>query len=280
MSRTFPSWRAVGGHTWRRVRAVGGYAFPLVVFLVAWEAVSRLRLLNPVLLPPPSVVAVQMVTLLGAGPSATTSFLLEKNVFASSYRIFFGYAGAAILCTPLGILMGMHRRAHNFFHPIISAFLPIPSLALVPVVILWLGLGDPTVIFIVFFASIFPIIYNTAAGVRSVPSKYLWSAQIMGAGRSAVFFRVLLPAALPYIIAGQKLALGSSWRALVAAEMLAATDFGLGYMIFQARTFLDTESIYAGIIMIAILGTILEKGLFGYLEHVTVERWGMVRSAS
>ena len=105
VSRTFPSWRAVRG-TPGAGCGPSADALPLVVFLVAWEAVSRLRLLNPVLLPPPSVVAVQMVTLLGAGPSATTSFLLEKNVFASSYRIFFGYAGRPSCALPLASSWG------------------------------------------------------------------------------------------------------------------------------------------------------------------------------
>lgn len=91
-------------------------------------------------------------------------------------------------------------------------------------------------------ASIFPIIYNTATGVRSMTVKHIWAAEIMGPSRMTVFLKVLLPGAMPYIIAGQKLALGRAWRALVGTEMVVATGYGLGYLIFEARTFMDTET--------------------------------------
>jgi NitT/TauT family transport system permease protein len=100
----------------------------------------------------------------------------------------------------------------------------------------------------------------------------------MGADRKTIFLKVLLPGAMPYIIAGHKLALGRAWRALVATEMVVATGYGLGYLIFEARTFMDTETMYGGIAMIAILGLIIEKGFFGRLERMTVEKWGMSRS--
>jgi NitT/TauT family transport system permease protein len=100
----------------------------------------------------------------------------------------------------------------------------------------------------------------------------------MGANRRTIFIKVLLPGAMPYIIAGHKLALGRAWRALVATEMVVATGYGLGYLIFEARTFMDTETMYGGIGMIALLGLIIEKGFFGRIEKKTVEKWGMSRS--
>jgi NitT/TauT family transport system permease protein len=146
------------------------------------------------------------------------------------------------------------------------------------VIILWLGLGNATIIFVTMLASIFPIIYNSAAGVRSMTIKHIWAAETMGADKKTIFLRVLLPGAMPYIIAGHKLALGRAWRALVATEMVVATGYGLGYLIFEARTFMDTETMYGGIAMIAILGLIIEKGFFGRLERKTIEKWGMSRS--
>jgi len=114
--------------------------------------------------------------------------------------------------------------------------------------------------------------------VRSMTIKHIWAAQTMGASRTTIFLKVLLPGSMPYIIAGHKLALGRAWRALVATEMVVATGYGLGYLIFEARTFMDTETMYGGIAMIALLGLLIEKFAFGRLERLTVERWGMSRS--
>ena len=120
------------------------------------------------------------------------------------------------------------------------------------------------------------MIYNAAAGVRSAQQKMIWAAQIMGCSRFQVFFKVLLPGAMGYIIAGQKLALGRAWRAVIGGEIFASTTFGLGFMIHDASTFLDTRGMFAAIITVGITGLIMENLLFRYVEKHTVERWGMV----
>ncbi|MCW5773070.1 MAG: ABC transporter permease [Rhodospirillaceae bacterium] len=251
-------------------------AYPIFLVLLIWEAVSRFGWVNPVLLPPPTAIMQAIVALVLPNSETGSSVLLEHTA-VSLKSVLIGYVAASAVFTALGLLMGMNRRVFNFFNPLVSALLPIPTIALIPVIILWLGLGEKTVIFVVFLASLFPVVYNAAAGVRSIPQKYIWAARIMGARWDQVFFQVVLPGAMPYIVTGQRLALGNSWRALVAAEMLAATGYGLGFMIFQARTFMDTETIYAGIVIISILGLALEKLVWGYVERVTIERWGMAR---
>ncbi len=262
----------------KRLKEIGSFLFPIFVVLCCWEIISRLEWANPILLPPPSRIAVHTLNLLSYKEVGGVSFFLERHAAISFFRIMVGYLIAASTCTILGLLMGINKRVYNFFNPIITLIMPIPSLAWVPVVILWLGLGNKTIIFVTMLASIFPIIYNSAAGVRSMTIKHIWAAQTMGAGSMTIFRRVLLPGAMPYIIAGHKLALGRAWRALVATEMVVATGYGLGYLIFEARTFMDTETMYGGIAMIALLGLLIEKVAFGKLERLTIERWGMSRS--
>ena len=253
------------------------FIFPILVVFAFWELISRLKMVNPILLPPPTAVFRHLWDLLSPKGIGGVPYFMERHALTSFYRIMIGYLTASIIFTFLGFLMGINRRAYAFFSPIITLMLPIPGLAWVPIVILWLGLGDPTIIFIVLLVSIFPIIYNTAAGVKAITKKQIWAAEMMGATRGQIMRKILFPGALPYIITGQKLALGAAWRALIGTEMVVATGWGLGYIIFEARTFMDTETVYGGIAMIALLGLTLEKIIFGRIEKMTIERWGLSR---
>jgi ABC-type nitrate/sulfonate/bicarbonate transport system permease component len=252
------------------------FSGPIFLLLLAWEVSTRTGLVNAVLLPPPTDVFANMLRLLtpidGSGP------VLLHHAAISLMRLAAGYGLAAMICTAIGILMGINKVVYAFFDPIITVLMPIPALAWVPIIILWLGMSNATIIFVIFLAAMFPIIYNSAAGVRGISKKQLWAAEIMGAPRHKIFFKVLLPGAMPSIITGHILAVSNGWRALVGAEMLAGAGLGLGYMIFDARTFMDTETVYGGIVTIALLGLVIEKGLFRPLQRLTIERWGTVRT--
>lgn len=252
------------------------FCAPIIVMVVAWECCSRLGLVSPILVPPPSAVFANIVRLMHSDDGGMS--VLMWHTLISFGRIFLGYGLAAVLCTGLGLLMGINRKIDAFFNPIITVLMPIPTLAWVPIVILWLGMSNATIVFVIVLAGLFPIIYNSAAGVRSISKKQLWAAEIMGATHHKIFFKVLLPGALPQIITGHILAVSNGWRALVGAEMLAGSGWGLGYMIFDARTFMDTETVYGGIVMIALLGLLIEKGIFSPLQRYTIERWGTVRA--
>ena len=138
-----------------------------------------------------------------------------------------------------------------------------------------LGLGMQTVIVVVIIGASFPIIYTAAAGVQNVPTRMIWAAQTAGATRWQILTTVLLGATMPYLIAGHKLALGRAWRAVIAGEIFAATKYGVGFMIFDARTFLDTQAMFAGLIVVGLIGVSLERIVFGFIEKRTVERWGV-----
>jgi ABC-type nitrate/sulfonate/bicarbonate transport system permease component len=125
----------------------------------------------------------------------------------------------------------------------------------------------------------FPVIYNTWTGVKAVKEIWLRSAQSMGASNRHMFRHVILPGALPYILTGLRLGLGQAWRILVAVEMLAAVPWGLGWLIFGAREFLNTDAMMAGVIVIAVIGLALEKFVFQKIEDYTVVRWGMITAS-
>jgi len=133
-------------------------------------------------------------------------------------------------------------------------------------------------VLLVAFVSMFPVIFNSWTGVKAVKEIWLRSAQAMGADNRRLFRHVILPGALPYILTGLRLGLAQAWRILVAVEMLAAVPWGLGWLIFGAREFLNTDVMLAGIAVIAMVGLALEKLVFEKLEHYTVVRWGMITS--
>ena len=141
---------------------------------------------------------------------------------------------------------------------------------------LWFGLGNFSAVLLVGFVSAFPIIFNTWTGVKAVKEIWVRSAQAMGADNRRLFRHVILPGALPYILTGLRLGVAQAWRILVVVEMLAAVPWGLGWLIFGAREFLNTDVMLAGIFVIGLIGLGLEKFVFKQLEEYTVVRWGMM----
>ena len=204
---------------------------------------------------------------------------LVLHVAFTLYRVLFGFVLAILLGLPLGTLMARFRPIERFFMPLVSALMPIPSFALVPLFMLWFGIGNMTTILIVFYAATFPILFNTWSGVRAVNPLWLRAAGVMGATEQALFWKVIIPGASPLIIAGLRQAFLRSWIAVIGAEMLAASDWGLGWVIFDAQQFLQTDVMMASVAMIGAIGFLFERLVFGSLEQATVARWGMVRQA-
>jgi NitT/TauT family transport system permease protein len=163
--------------------------------------------------------------------------------------------------------------------PLASALMPIPSLAWVPVFILWFGLGNTVAILIVFYAALFPMLLNTWSGVRAVNPLWLRAAGAMGADERALFWKVIVPGSSPFIITGVRQAFLRAWIAVIGAEFLAASDWGLGWVIFDAKEFLNADLMLASLVVIGAIGFAFERIVFGGIEKATVQRWGMVRSA-
>jgi len=237
-----------------------------------YEAVARSGFFPAVLLPTLPVVARTLAASLADGS-------MVWHAFYTLERVLIGCGLAIVVGLPLGILMGRYRSVESFFLPLTSALMPIPSLAWVPVFILWFGLGNTVTILIVFYASLFPMLLNTWSGVRSVNPLWLRAAGAMGADEHALFWKVIIPGASPFIITGMRQAFLRSWIAVVGAEMLAASDWGLGWVIFDAKEFLNADVMLASLTVIGAIGFAFERLVFGSIERATVLRWGMVRAA-
>lgn len=255
-----------------RARSLRRGAISLIVVASAYDAVAHSGYFASVLMPPLGVVA---NTLIGSILDGT----MLLHAAATLYRVLLGFTIAVTVGLPLGVLMGRWRPAEHFVLPLASALMPIPSLAWVPVFILWFGLGDTVTILIVFYAALFPMLLNTWSGVRSVNPIWLRAAGAMGANERALFWKVIIPGASPFIIAGLRQSFLRSWIAVIGAEMLAASNWGLGWVIFDAKQFLDTDVMMAALVVIGVIGFATERLVFGSIERATIYRWGMARTA-
>jgi len=255
-----------------QLRSLRRGALGLLVAAAAYEIAARSGAFPPALLPTLPAVGRALVTGIADG-----SLLL--HALHTLYRVLCGFALAIAVALPLGVLMARFRPVENFVLPLASALMPIPSLAWVPVFILWFGLGDLVAILVVFYAATFPLLLNTWSGVRAVNPLWLRAAGAMGADERALFRKVIVPGALPFIITGLRQAFLRSWIAVVGAEMIAASNWGLGWVIFDAKEFLNADVMLASLAVIGAIGLIFERLVFGSLERATVLRWGMVRAA-
>jgi NitT/TauT family transport system permease protein len=255
-----------------RARTAGRAAVTLLVAAAIYEMVARSGIFPRALLPTLPAVGRALVTTMLDGT-------MLHHAFSTLYRVMFGFALAIVTGIPLGILMARFRRVENFVLPLASALMPIPSLAWVPVFILWFGLGNTVSILVVFYAATFPMLLNTWSGVRSVNPLWLRAAGAMGADERALFWKVIIPGASPFIITGLRQAFLRAWIAVVGAEALAASDWGLGWVIFDAKEFLNADVMLAALVVIGTIGFVFERLVFGGLERSTVQRWGMVRTA-
>ncbi len=252
-----------------RWRGIARSAFPFVVAAIIWEALAHAGIFPARLFPPVEAVIAALVRLTVAG-------ILPHHALDTVLRLSGGFMLAAVAGVAVGIAMGRWRLAEDVFLPLVSIGAPIPGLAYAPLFLLWFGLGNLSAVLLVGFVSAFPVIFNTWTGVKAVKEIWIRSAQAMGADNRRLFRHVILPGALPYILTGLRLGLAQAWRILVGVEMLAAVPWGLGWLIFGAREFLNTDVMLAGIAVIAIIGLALEKLVFQRIEDFTIVRWGMM----
>jgi NitT/TauT family transport system permease protein len=255
-----------------RVRSLRRGAITIIVVATLYQAVALSGHFAPALMPP-----------LGAVARTLLESLLDGTMFghaaATLYRVLCGFGLAVFIGLPLGVLMARFRPVENFVLPLASALMPIPSLAWIPVFILWFGLGNTVTILIVFYAALFPMLLNTWSGVRSVNPIWLRAAGAMGANEHALFWKVIIPGASPFIITGLRQSFLRAWVAVIGAEMLAASDWGLGWVIFDAKEFLNADVMLASLVVIGFIGFVTERLVFGSLERATIYRWGMARAA-
>jgi ABC-type nitrate/sulfonate/bicarbonate transport system permease component len=244
---------------------------PLFVILIIWEITARSGFLNINLFPPATDVIVRLYELSVDG-------ILFKDASYSLMRVLVGGLVAMIFGTVVGLFMGTSRLVERWLVVPMNFFLSIPGIALLPLVILYLGLTDTTLIVILGFEAGLTVMLSTWTGVKTVPPNMLYAGRALGARGWRFFWRVLFPAALPSIIAGYRLGFSRAWRILAAGEVIVSVGHGLGFRVFTAYDFLDTETMYASILTIGVLGFLLERVVLRSAEYYSVQRWGMLRT--
>lgn len=230
---------------------------------LAWELLPRLGLADPTFLPPLSEV-------LAAGRELAGNGQLAEHVQASLQRSLTGLALAVLLAVPLGLAIGWYRRTHEVLNPLIEVLRNTAPLALLPLFILFLGIGEVSKVAIVLYSCTWPLLLNTVAGVRQVDPMLVRSARTMGATPGQLFVKVILPAALPAIFVGVRLASASSILVLIAAEMVGAKA-GLGYLVIYAQYNFQIPQMYFGILAITAIGLTLNLSLERLERRLT--RW-------
>mgnify|MGYP001182360914 CR=1 FL=1 len=221
--------------------------------LVIWESVCRLGVISTLFLPSPMVILYSMWEMAVQGE-------LLPNIFASLYRIMLGYALGASMGILIGLLLGFFRWVESLGIPIVFALYPIPKIALLPLIILWFGIGELPKVLIIALGVFFPVVINTFSGVKNVDPILIKAAVAFGSNHFNVIRKVILPGSLPVIFAGLKLAAGTSLLLLIAAEMIAAGE-GLGFMILHYGNLMITSKLMGGVVTLSILGLTFNRSL-------------------
>ncbi len=253
-----PASAAVAGGAARRLAEQATPWLLPVTLLLAWELAARLGWLSARLLPAPSDIAVAFWTTLLDGS-------LPRHVAVSAERAAKGLVIGGAVGFALGFLNGAFKTAETLLDSSLQMLRNVPHLAIIPMVILWFGIGEEAKIFLVSIGVLFPIYLNTFHGIRSVDRGLVEMGRVYGLGTAALYARVILPGALPSILLGLRYALGIMWLTLIVAETISASS-GIGYMTMNAREFLQTDLVLLGIIVYALLGKLADS-LTRWLER-------------
>lgn len=224
------------------------------IFFFAWEILVDLRDIKPIYLPAPSLI---IETLVKMAKDGTLFFHLAYTL----YRIFAGFVIAAAVGVGLGILMGMMPLFARVLDPWIAALYPLPKISLIPLLIIWLGTGEVYKISLSAFSAFLPIVISTFAGIRQIEPDLLKTAADLGANRRQIQFKIVVPAAIPAIVNGLQLGMGIAIIMVVASEMIGGSgQTGIGYLLISAGQVLETEKVFACLLVLALVGGLIMKG--------------------
>jgi ABC-type nitrate/sulfonate/bicarbonate transport system permease component len=221
--------------------------------LVVWEAAVRVAKIDQIILPAPSSIAVTFASMLVSGE-------LVFHAVSSIARLAIGYSLAAAAGISLGLLVGWSRVVSDFFSPLIELTRPISPIAVIPLAILWFGIGLGSKVFLIALATFFPILLNTIAGVKNTELLMIRAARALGANHLRLLLTVSLPSAAPFIHTGLRIAMSIGFIVIVAAEMVAAQN-GLGWLILDSERVYRTDIVFVGIITISCLGLLADYGM-------------------
>jgi NitT/TauT family transport system permease protein len=236
-------------------------ALALLGLLAVWEAFARMGWVPVLFLPSPVGVLQELAEMVRSGQ-------MSLHVAASLQRLVLGFALGAAAGIAVGVTVGFFSLAEAVGQPLIAATFPIPKIALLPLLILWLGIGEASKVSVIALGVFFPMAINTHAGVRQADPLLIRAAVSFGAGRWSVIRKVVIPSALPMVFAGLRLGAGTALLLLVAAEMIGA-ESGIGFLVLQAGNLMETTKLMVGIVVLSVLG-VLSHWSLGWLERVVV----------
>ena len=224
-----------------------------ILILMIWELASLSGALPAYKIPAPHAIVELCIELLKSGE-------LWKHISVSISRVLSGFAIAASVAFVFGVLIALSKTFENLTKMILQILQPIPSIAWIPITIIWLGIGETSKIFIIFIVSVFPILINIVDGIRQIDNRYIEVAKTLEFPYWKLVCKVFLPGAFPQILTGLKVGLTNAWLAVVAAEMIAASS-GVGYMLMDGRTLMQPARIILAMIIIGAIGAIMKCGL-------------------
>ena len=224
---------------------------PIAFILMAWYLCSYFEVWSTYILPSPIQVWNTFISMVQSGE-------LFIHIFASMSRVLTGFSIAFVIAFVLGIIAGLKPSLSPYYSHIVEFLRNVPPLSLIPLLILWIGIGEESKVIIIILASFFPMFLNIKKGFGTCDPKLLEVGQVLGLTPWQRFLKIVLPSAIPDILLGMKVGLGYSWRAIIGAEMIAAAS-GLGYMILDAQTMSRSDKVIVGILVIGFLGVLCDK---------------------
>jgi taurine transport system permease protein len=246
---------------------------PIVAIMVLWEVAVRVSHVPAAVLPPVSDIFAAIWRMAYDGT-------LWQDIGATLERLVKSAFAGMIIGTFLGVLMGYFRVWERALVSPMNFLLAIPGTALFPLSMIWFGLTDFAIVSILIYEVALTVMLNTWSGVKTVDLSLVRAGRAFGVSGFSLFSRVLIPAALPSIITGYRQAFSRAWRILVVAEMLVSVSAGLGYRIYWAREYFNTDVVFGSLFVVGIVGLLIERVFLRTLEVMTVERWGVMRSLS
>jgi len=244
--------------------------FWIIVLLTIWQLAATVGGISRLLLPGIGDVASTLIDALLNGD-------LLYQIYYSMKVILIGLLIAIFLATILALASQRYMMISGLSKVLSTIGHPLPALALLPLIIIWFGTGDSSIIAIILHSALWPILINLNSGFQAVPQIFLDAGKNLELSPFEIAFEIKLKASLPYLISGVKIAFARSWRALIGAEMVFGAiglKGGIGWYIFKQRTFMNTSGLFAGIIVVIIIGFLIERFLFDFIEKRTLLKWG------
>jgi NitT/TauT family transport system permease protein len=240
-----------------------------IFIIVVWEIASIFS--RPDFLPGPVAVITGAKELVNDGT-------LFKFILISLRRVLIGWALGSLIGVPIGLLIGKIKAVKSFMEPILNFFRFVPAIGFITLFILWFGIGEAGKIVLIMYATTFIVMLNTSIGVASIQEEKIRAARCLGASETQILFNVIIPASVPHVFTGIRLAMGNSFAAIVGAEMLASNE-GVGYLIWTARLYFKTEWVFIGLISLGLMGFITDKVL-GVVAGVVFKNYGISSKGS